>query len=166
MRLRAFCAYFCIWCLLVVFGAAMALCELTFCMNSTRGGGGGHAPRRWIRALVKEAMCAIMPEIPCWMCKQKGNVVHFMWCICRALLTVVSRIFSWVGSREARCWSHMPKSSGWPRLLRCSGFPKPCLARTALTTRFSRSTALRAGLVSLLHAILAPAPDALVLAEG
>jgi len=27
---------------------------LTFCINSTRGGG-GHEPRRWIRALVKVA---------------------------------------------------------------------------------------------------------------
>ena len=144
----------------------MALCELAYCMNSTRGGRGGHAPRRWIRALVKEAMCAIMPEIPCWRGKQRGNVMHFMWCICRALLTVVPRIFSWVGSREARCWSHLAESSGWPRLLRCSGVPEPCFPRTALTTRFSRSTALRAGLVSLLHAMLALAPDALVLADA
>jgi len=58
------------------------------------------------------------------------------------------------------------KSSGWPRLLSRSAFPEPCLLRTALTTRVTRSTALRAGLLGLLQALLAPAPDALVLADG
>ena len=60
----------------------------------------------------------------------------------------------------------LAESSGWPRLLRRSTFPEPCLPRTALTTRVSRSTALRARLLSLLHAILALAPDALVLADA
>ena len=56
--------------------------------------------------------------------------------------------------------------SGWPRLLSRSTFPEPCLPRTALTGRVSRWGALRAGLLSLLLALLAPAPDALVLADG
>jgi len=60
----------------------------------------------------------------------------------------------------------MAPSSGWPRLFRRSSFPEPCLPRTALTARISRSTALLAGLVSLLDTILAPAPDALVLADA
>ena len=64
------------------------------------------------------------------------------------------------------CASNQTEPSGWPRLLRRSTFPEPCLPRTALTARASRSTALRAGLLSLLDAILALAPDALVLADA
>jgi hypothetical protein len=55
---------------------------------------------------------------------------------------------------------------GWPRLLRRSSSPEPCLPRTALTARVSRSTDLLAVLLGLLHAILALAPDALVLADA
>jgi hypothetical protein len=46
------------------------------------------------------------------------------------------------------------------------GPPKPCLLRIALATRVSRSTALIARNLSLLHEILAPAPDALMLADA
>jgi hypothetical protein len=48
-------------------------------------------------------------------------------------------------------------------LLGRSGFPESCPPCTALTARFS--TALHAELLSLLHAILAPAPPALALAD-
>ena len=58
------------------------------------------------------------------------------------------------------------QSSGWPRLPSHSTFPEPCLLRAALTARVSRSTALRAGRLSLLLALLALAPDALVLADA
>ena len=56
--------------------------------------------------------------------------------------------------------------SSWPRLLSRASSLEPRLRRTALATRISKSTALRAGLPSLLPAILAPAPDALVLADA
>ena len=65
-----------------------------------------------------------------------------------------------------RCEADWQEPSGWPRLLSRSTFPEPCLPRTALTARVSRSTALRAGLLSLLLALLALAPDALVLADA
>ena len=67
---------------------------------------------------------------------------------------------------DVRCEADWQKPSGWPRLLSRSSFPEPCLPRTALTARVSRSTTLRAGLLSLLLALLAPAPDALVLADA
>ena len=67
---------------------------------------------------------------------------------------------------DVRCEADWQKPSGWPRLLSRSSFPEPCLPRTALTGRVSRWGALRAGLLSLLLALLAPAPDALVLADG
>ena len=56
--------------------------------------------------------------------------------------------------------------SSWPRLLSRASSLEPRLRRTALATRVPRSTALLAHLVSLLHAILALAPDALVLADA
>ena len=56
--------------------------------------------------------------------------------------------------------------SGWPRLLSRSSFPEPCLPRAALATRVSRPSALRAVFLGLALAILAPAPDALVLADA
>ena len=67
---------------------------------------------------------------------------------------------------DVRCEADWQKPSGWPRLLSHSTFPEPCLFRAALTARVSKSTALRAGRLSLLLALLAPAPDALVLADG
>ena len=67
---------------------------------------------------------------------------------------------------DVRCEADWQEPSGWPRLLGRSSFPEPCLPRTALTARVSRSTAVRAGLLSLLLALLAPAPDALVLADA
>ena len=67
---------------------------------------------------------------------------------------------------DVRQEAHWQEPSGWPRLLSRSTFPEPCLPRTALTARVSRSTALRAGLLSLLLALLAPASDALVLADA
>jgi hypothetical protein len=71
-------------------------------------------------------------------------------------------------SPSASCASlaRLAETSAWPQLLGRSSFPKPRLTRTALATRVPRSTALLAHLVSLLHAILALAPDALVLADA
>jgi len=60
----------------------------------------------------------------------------------------------------------LAEPSGWPRLLSRSSFPEPCLPRTALTDRVLRSNTWRAGLLRWLHTILAPAPDALVLADA
>ena len=47
-----------------------------------------------------------------------------------------------------------------------TSFPQPCLPRTALGARVSRSVTSRVGLLSFLLALLAAAPDALVLADA
>jgi len=102
--------------------------------------------------LSRSALLRVLPEFR-HLSDGMAWLAPLMTCMLGALCAYVA------GARVA-------EPSGWPRLLSRSSFPEPCLPRTALTARVSRSTTLRAGLLSLRHTILAPAPDALVLAEG